>query len=428
MNHLFTGIKSRDKILIIFATSILLLLFNGAHAWFLWQVDDKIFMYVNLFIAIWFMMTHKQKWIRFDFLTIGFAFLAATLYYNRANYNFFGLIYAVGYIIPFYALARSSILVQKYVLNFILKILCFILIPSMILHVIFLATGFPAINPIENEASNNYQFYNYIFLVHNYVMENYQIRFCSIFLEPGYAGTLFVFLLYANGMVFKGNRENKILTLALLFTLSLAGYVTFIIAWIFTALQKGFLKAKYIGVLLAIVGSYFFSINYNGGDNVIYENIFSRLETDDSGQLKGNNRNSGTADDYFDFLFTNGQIWTGIGDSGVNMVNGGKGDYETGNQTQILGAGYVIYIIRYGIISCILCFIGYLLIGMKNDIRFNILFLILIVLTFWQASYPLSGSWLIPYILGVALNIKDPSKLSVRNGRKRVLRKIITSN
>ena len=65
----------------------------------------------------------------------------------------------------------------------------------MVLHVIFLATGFPAINPIENEASNNYQFYNYIFLVHNYVMENYQIRFCSVFLEPGYAGTLFVFLL-----------------------------------------------------------------------------------------------------------------------------------------------------------------------------------------------------------------------------------------
>ena len=106
-------------------------------------------------------------------MTFGFAFLAATLYYNRANYNFFGIIYAVGYIIPFYALARSSLWVQKYVLNFILKTICFILIPSMVLHVIFLATGFPAINPIENEASNNYQFYNYIFLVHNLSAEGF---------------------------------------------------------------------------------------------------------------------------------------------------------------------------------------------------------------------------------------------------------------
>ena len=66
MNHLFTGIKSKDKILIIFAISILLILFNRAHAWFLWQIDEKIFMYVNLFIDLWFMMTHKQRWIRFD--------------------------------------------------------------------------------------------------------------------------------------------------------------------------------------------------------------------------------------------------------------------------------------------------------------------------------------------------------------------------
>lgn len=410
MNHLFSGIKSKDKILIIFAISILLLLFNGAHAWFLWHVDDKIFLYVNLFIAIWFMMTHKQQWIKFNTITIGFAFLVASLYYNRANYNLSGLIYAAGYILPFYALARSSGRIQKYILNFILKILCFILVPSMILHVIFLAIGFPTINPIENEASNNYQFYNYIFLVHNYVMENYQIRFCSIFLEPGYAGTLFVFLLYANGMVFKGNRENKILTLALLLTLSLAGYVTFVIAWIFTALQKGLLKAKYIGVLLAIVGSYFFAINYNGGDNVLYENIFSRLETDDSGQLKGNNRNSTTADEYLDFLLNNNQVWVGIGDAGVNMVNGGKGDYETGNQTQILGAGYVIYIIKYGLVSCILCLMGYSILGFNRDIIYNMLFLVLISLTFWQAAYPFSGSWIIPYILGVFLHEKIGKK------------------
>jgi len=210
-NHMFAGIKTKDKILIVYAISILLVMFNGAHAWFLWQVDDKLFMYVNLFISIWFMATHKNKWLKMDLISVAFLFFVITLYHNRANYNLLGMIYAVGYFLPLYTLARATRETQRYILNFVIKILCFILIPSMILHVIFLAVGFPAINPIENENSNSYLYYNYLFLIHNYVMDNYRIRFCSIFLEPGYAGTLFVFLLYANGMVFKGNRDNKIL-------------------------------------------------------------------------------------------------------------------------------------------------------------------------------------------------------------------------
>lgn len=89
---MFAGIKTKDKILIVYAISILLVMFNGAHAWFLWQVDDKLFMYVNLFISIWFMATHKNKWLKMDLISVAFLFFVITLYHNRANYNLLGMI------------------------------------------------------------------------------------------------------------------------------------------------------------------------------------------------------------------------------------------------------------------------------------------------------------------------------------------------
>lgn len=407
-------IRTKDKSLFLFGISILLMLFDGAHAWFLWGIDFKILIYINLAISILFALKHKQKWLKFNNVTIGCLFLAATMVYNRVNYSLLGIILALGYVTPLYLLASCSNEHQRYILNLCLKVLCLILVPSMILHVIFLVVGFPQINPIQNSASENYLFYNYFFLIHNYVMDNYQIRFCSIFLEPGYAATLFVFLLYANGMNIK-NKYNKILTLALALTLSLAGYVVYALAWAFTALCNGVIKRKYIITLLIFIGSYFIAINYNQGDNILNNYIFSRLEINDEGKLEGNNRNTFVADDYFDFLTSNGEIWTGIGDAGVGFINGGKGDYNTGSSTQILGAGYVIYFIKYGIISALMALLGYLFLGLKGNKRYNFFFIVLIGLTFWQASYPLSGSWLIPYIFGVYLGGKKENELVTKH-------------
>lgn len=406
-------IRTKDKSLFLFGISILLMLFDGAHAWFLWGIDFKILIYINLAISILFALKHKRRWLKFNNVTIGCLFLAATMVYNRANYSLLGIILALGYVTPLYLLASCSNEHQRYILNLCLKVLCFILVPSMILHVIFLVVGFPQINPIQNSASENYLFYNYFFLIHNYVMDNYQIRFCSIFLEPGYAATLFVFLLYANGMNIK-NKYNKILTLALALTLSLAGYVVYALAWAFTALCNGVIKRKYIITLLIFIGSYFIAINYNQGDNILNDYIFSRLEINDEGKLEGNNRNTFVADDYFDFLTSNGEIWTGIGDAGVGFINGGKGDYNTGNSTQILGAGYVIYFIKFGIISALMALLGYLFLGLKGNKRYNFFFIVLIGLTFWQASYPLSGSWLIPYIFGVFLDRENGNELETK--------------
>lgn len=395
-------LKTKDITLFLYALSILWLILSGAEAWFTWKVDQRASIYVCFFVALLYALNHKRQWLKFDVVTFGCLFLAYTMFYNRANYAIQSVIFALGFVVPFYILARCSQEHLRYIFNFCIKILCFILVPSIILQVIFLVIGFPHINPIEQGGSDNYLYYNYFFLVHNYVIDAYKIRFCSIFLEPGYAGSLFVFLLYANGMDLR-DKYNKILTIALILTLSLAGYVTFILAWAFTAIQNGLFKRKYIIFGLLLVGIYYTGISYNGGDNVLNNYIFERLQINNEGKMEGDNRTTEAAQDYFDYLITSNLAWEGLGKQDVQ-------DIEDEKAGVISGAGYMIYIIRYGLISCILVFMGYLLLGLERNKRYNMFFLTLMVLTFLQAAYPLSGSWLVPYIIGIFLH--DNEKIS----------------
>lgn len=79
-------IRTKDKSLFLFGISILLMLFDGAHAWFLWGIDFKILIFINLAISILFAIKHKKRWFRLNNVTIGCLFLAATMVYNRVNY------------------------------------------------------------------------------------------------------------------------------------------------------------------------------------------------------------------------------------------------------------------------------------------------------------------------------------------------------
>lgn len=102
------------------------------------------------------------------------------------------------------------------------------------------------------------------------MMEDYQIRFCSIFLEPGYIGTLLSFLLYVGKFDFK-KRYNLILLVALVLTISLAGFVISAMGWVFIKLQEG-KPIKRLFYILAVLGCiYWGGISYNGGRNVLNE-------------------------------------------------------------------------------------------------------------------------------------------------------------
>jgi hypothetical protein len=223
--------------------------------------------------------------------------------------------------------------------------------------------------------------------------EDWSIRFQAFFLEPGYLGTLCCFMLYADNFNLKKN-ENKVILTALILSLSLAGFITGIIGYIISIRKMK--RIMLFAIILYI--TYLISINYNDGHNAINEEILYRLQYDAEKGISGNNRFSETTDIVYDKLNLK-EFLFGLGRDVVLRLN-----TSTHNNDNITGCGYKLFFITYGILSFILVFFFYGFVGFslgKHKKYYVLGFLFLVFITFIQASYPLSYSWLIPYTLGV---------------------------
>jgi hypothetical protein len=139
---------------------------------------------------------------------------------------------------------------------------------------------------------------------------------------------------------------------------------------------------------------FYFAQEYNGGDNAINLGLFDRLEQDSEKGIKGNNRISEKTDDEFKQFLSSDLFWFGLDRAKF------KSDIE---DETIAGAGYTIYLIQNGLVCALFFFLFYFSIAAKSvDKIKSFFFLFLIIITFLQAAYPESGSWLIPFILGIS--------------------------
>nr|WP_303256086.1 hypothetical protein [uncultured Prevotella sp.] len=393
----------KNKLLWLFELVIFLDMINGAYPWFFWNVKAS---YLNLLFAVISILYLKINGIKLQMSNygVGLLLLFASTFFNVNSASVSERISQLLFFVPIWVLTCDVRNSQR-IFTMVAKWLSILLVPSIILHLLFLAIGFPPSVIIINEnAPDYYVFFNYFFLIQYIVMEDSQIRFCSIFLEPGYIGTLLSFLLYVGKFDFK-KRYNLILLVALVLTLSLAGFVVSAMGWVFIKLQEG-KSIKQLFYILAVLGSiYWGGISYNGGRNVLNEKILSRLQYDEDKGISGNNRTSHLADAYFEQYTNNGQILFGVGNQTIRKINGGSTKGANFND-QIRGAGYKIFFMRNGIVQALIILIGYMYIMRKSNRKYSVCFLLLIIITFIQASYPLSSSWLIPFVFGCLLNKK----------------------
>lgn len=116
------------------------------------------------------------------------------------------------------------------------------------------------------------------------------IRYAGYFDEPGAMAYWGVFALSFNLLFIKNKSYTKVLTICLLFTLSLAYYVQLVFFFLFFYIKS----AKQVIVLLLTVFIISNGIFYSmGEDSVLYKYTFSRIEfNDDLGSLEGDNRSS----------------------------------------------------------------------------------------------------------------------------------------
>lgn len=283
---------------------------------------------------------------------------------------------------------------QQNLLDFVTKWVCIILIFSLFGFLISSFVNLPHSPFMPEGFEKTYSSFEnyYIFIKRtSFTGQNLNIvRFCGPFLEPGHLSMVCCLLLFANGFRLKQKPLMWILVISVVVSLSLAGYVILLAGLFFTKIRNVYT----ISALLALGFGIWFSIAvlWNDGQNPVNIMIFQRLEMDDSKGIKGNNRTVIQTDYFFKQCVDDGSIWLGIRNQ---KVSGAK----------ILGAGYKIFLLRYGVISTMIVALIYLmLIPPRANRRYAISFFIIMLLLFMQRAYPWAYSWLLPYVLGLGVS------------------------
>lgn len=386
----------------VYRFTIFILLCWGAHAWFTWQWDlgysTLLAEALASLIAFVYGRSYHVKLISNNTIMLAGVLLFAASFWQapgiRTIFHFAFRYYPIWVFISDNKNFSQTI-------NYICKCLAVVLFAGLVLHIIMLATStFPSFVVTYPNDNESYIFFCYLFLIRKvFEGSDFGVRFMSIFLEPGYLGTLMAFMLYALKFDFK-NKAVPIMIVALAFSLSLAGYITAFVGYLFHLASERKSITKYVVYAVLVLVSLNVAQTYNNGHNPVNELILDRLQTDEEKYISGNNRFGLGTDYYFDSYLNSGQILTGIGLNEVQRINlAGKDSRDF----EIYGAGYKVFLIRDGIIGALLYLFFYLVLGLwgnRGNRRYMGGFVTLIAMTFIQAGYPSSYSWIIPFAIG----------------------------
>lgn len=289
------------------------------------------------------------------------------------------------------------------------KWMAYLLIPGFVLFFCAQFITLPSIGvshiggALEEMSSTGYGIYsNHVFYVRSLYFSNYGMRFNGTFTEPGQLATMLSFLLMANQFDFR-RREIQLLLFFNLMTFSLSGYMLTFIGYVLYRFYSGLSVKIILKYTVPIVLLYLGAILYNGGDNLVNNLIFTRLQYDEETGFSGNNRAFGLIPYYY------ATMWS---DSRLILYGYGKETMEWLAQLGSRGTGYVYWMVSYGVIGTIVASLFYLynVIVAKNR-KFAILFFVFLVFVFWQRSKPFWISWYVCFVYGITY-----ASVKVKNG------------
>lgn len=304
----------------------------------------------------------------------------------------YGLLSLFSYI-PAVLLFMLDISRQEQLLRFVTKWFSIIMGISISVYLIENVLSLPHFSFLPKSLEMSYlPFDNYIFFLKNKMYETELVginRFSGPFLEPGHQSLICSLLLFANRFRMKDLPCMWILVVSIFISFSLAGYLILLIGFCLIVIKN---IVTLVSLGLVFLGSWYgVSQVWNEGNNPINVLIVNRLQFDSSKGIAGNNRTIIQTDYFFKHCVEDGTIWTGV-------------RTQEEMRFKIRGAGYKIFMLRYGIVAC--CFVTciyLLLIPRHTNSRYAISFFILIILIFLQRSYPGWYSWLLPYTLGLGI-------------------------
>lgn len=265
--------------------------------------------------------------------------------------------------ILFYFRIEDSIKID--VINYITKYLSIFIGVSLVVHIIYLSTRFNTTFFYPNDGSYPGGFNQmYINIVSSWMP---YIRFQSVFIEPGHLIVGIFPLLLIN----KFNLRNKyvfILFVALLFSLSLAGYLYTLISFIyFSITQKKIIRLFVFTIVTSLIVYITYSYMENNEDSPLSLAIASRLIIEDDGDFSGNNRVTEYTDNIYKKVCDSSDVFWGTSRYDKNLKDEGNN-------------GYKIIVVRSGVIPLFFLLLAILLqnrLYMSKDSSFVILMFII---------------------------------------------------
>lgn len=232
-------------------------------------------------------------------------------FFSSLSINLFGL---ASLLIKSFIICSVLLLKEPYkeeLFGWFIKSISFILFISIPAWILFLLGFKFAHGPVIDIGDGFHYMYDYVFFVTSYDSFSISPRFCSVFLEPGWIGTICCFLLFGLQLNIK-RIETWLCLAAILLSMSLSAVVNFILCLILWGCLKNKQKIKYLLFIFSVIGGVaMFATTYNKGNNIINSMIVERLAFDEDLGIAGNNRTNEDFDNEFESMMKSTNRWFG---------------------------------------------------------------------------------------------------------------------
>ena len=390
-----------EKKINIYSFFIFFLFLLSMELWIGWGAYKSIMLTCFGVLAILYKLLFKVPWtisLRNILLSVAF-FCGYYMVHPEFGFREF-FTQMPPQLIPIICIVFLTDKYKKNVIDNITKWYAWLVAVSILIYVLTLFVNIPNFGILSN--GDRYgSFVNYIFYVKEFGgSETGILRFGGPFLEPGYVGMMGAFLLFVNKFDLK-RMDLQVILLSVLLSLSLAGWVLAVIGFFEIEYYKGNINIKRVFSLSCLLLVFIlFGFFYNNGDNVINNEILSRLAFDEEKGFVGNNRNVETMMEFFKSMWGN---WDLILYGYPPTAFYGLADWET------IGAGLDRFMVFHGLMGVLYVFLFYIIsLFYAKDKKFALLFFVFILICFWQRTYSLWFSWIICFHYSII--IQDMNK------------------
>lgn len=356
---------------------LILIVLSSSSIWFFWSAPNSLLLYLMFIISQLLYLRNKNfKTISVSPVVIILWFLFIYWYAFIKNTDIKAAFGFTLMQLPLLLLLLMDYRSKLKFLRYTITIFGFIIGISIIWYILFiLGIELPNFDIQHPDDYRSYRcFYGFVMF-----KDLNAFRFCSVFKEPGHLGTFCALFLYIEKYDFK-NWKCIVFLIAILFSLSLSGYVLLVIGWIIYRLaEKKSLRPLIVGIftagILTIIVDRVVTIN---GEGIVSIMILDRTKINKEKGIEGNSRTSEKFDNFYKSVSLIDLI---LGLNGTNNVRYNSIINSDGNN------GYKYVILSNGIIGFLLIIILFFMIVKTTPSRLGYGMFWLYLLSYLQRVY-----------------------------------------